>query len=123
MEPIAKVAFDLPYTSDKTGVRLYAPEPVTDSSDWACIFESDESPLLTPFMRNPATAAPLSNGRIDGGLIDFIKDGRRGLRSARRTAWPFEAAETGSISPGWPCRWQESSQVGLFPLPTPQLVR
>ncbi len=42
MEPIAEVAFDLSYTSEKMGVRLYGPEPVTDSSDWACTFEIDE---------------------------------------------------------------------------------
>jgi hypothetical protein len=42
MGPIAEIAFDLSYTSDKMGVRLYAPEPVTHSSDWACSFEIDE---------------------------------------------------------------------------------
>ena len=42
MGPIAEVAFDLSYTSDKMGVRLYAPERVAGSSDWACTFEVDE---------------------------------------------------------------------------------
>lgn len=39
---IAEVVFDLAYTPDKMGVRLYAPEPVPDSSDWGCTFEIDE---------------------------------------------------------------------------------
>jgi hypothetical protein len=42
MGPIAEVVFDLSYTTDKMGIRLYVPEPVADSGDWACTFEIDE---------------------------------------------------------------------------------
>jgi hypothetical protein len=40
--PIAEVAFDLSYTPNKMGVRLYVPAPVAGSEDWACTFEIDE---------------------------------------------------------------------------------
>jgi hypothetical protein len=42
MRPIAEIAFDLAHTPDKMAVRLYAPEPVPESEEWACRFEIDE---------------------------------------------------------------------------------
>lgn len=52
-KPIAEVAFDLSYTHDKMGVRLYAPEPVAGSTDWACRSASAEAPRDRPNAYNP----------------------------------------------------------------------
>lgn len=40
--PIAEVVFDLSYTEDKMGARVYAPERDQTSEDWSCSFEIDE---------------------------------------------------------------------------------
>jgi len=42
VRPIAEIAYDLAWTPDKMGVRLYAPEPVADADHWGCTFEIDE---------------------------------------------------------------------------------
>jgi len=40
--PIAEVVFDLSYTEDKMGARVYPPEREQTSEDWSCSFEIDE---------------------------------------------------------------------------------
>jgi len=39
--PIAEVVFDLSYTEDKMGARVYLPEREQTSEDWSCSFEID----------------------------------------------------------------------------------
>jgi hypothetical protein len=41
MGPIAEVVFDLSYSDEKMGARIFAPERVQSSEDWSCTFEID----------------------------------------------------------------------------------
>ena len=39
--PVAEIAFDLSFSTDKMWARLYAPEREFSGADWACAFEID----------------------------------------------------------------------------------
>jgi hypothetical protein len=41
IDPIAEVVFDLSFTEDKMGARVYPPEREQASGDWSCSFEID----------------------------------------------------------------------------------